>query len=533
MKKTNRSKHGKELNVLSSRECRRLAKRAASMALAAAMAASTLCAPALAVEEGGSEIVPTSTAEETQSEDSAFKVKVLMDDSGSGTESDTEGGTESDTESGAEGGTEGGTESDTEGETEDETESDTGGGTEGETESDTEGETEDETESDTEGGTEDDTSKKPTDHFEELHQGEDGTTTVDRPEQSGSVEVNIGEEPTEGSAPLVPAKPAEDEGSDPEGGTESGGAGEGTEEAGEGTEESGEGTEEAGEGTEESGEGAEEESGEGAEEAGEGTEEAGEGTEESGEGTGEDTGDAPADEPEQEEVNWDLFYDETTGNYRINFHLTEATQEELVTLDLSNALAALREYAKQTGNDKDVFQPGDTRVFEIYITSDSGHTYKYLDGSFILETPDLTPDKTTEEDDPSQKDNDTVVGFDGQELPEEYQGDKSFELGMYSEPIKELLMEIGVMDETAAEQFLITKISYEDSRKLLETLKGKEGLEIKDEDSLQTALEKYLVNYYSEKEQTEYTDFETMMTESESQEAPSPLSWIAMASLSS
>ena len=49
MKKTNRSKHSKELKVLSSRECRRLAKRAASMALAAALAASTLCAPALAV----------------------------------------------------------------------------------------------------------------------------------------------------------------------------------------------------------------------------------------------------------------------------------------------------------------------------------------------------------------------------------------------------------------------------------------------------------------------------------------------------
>ena len=50
MKKTNRSKHSKELKVLSSRECRRLAKCAASMALAAALAASTLCAPALAVD---------------------------------------------------------------------------------------------------------------------------------------------------------------------------------------------------------------------------------------------------------------------------------------------------------------------------------------------------------------------------------------------------------------------------------------------------------------------------------------------------
>ena len=43
-------RHAKGLQILSEREYKRLAKRAASMALAAAMAASTLCAPALAVE---------------------------------------------------------------------------------------------------------------------------------------------------------------------------------------------------------------------------------------------------------------------------------------------------------------------------------------------------------------------------------------------------------------------------------------------------------------------------------------------------
>ena len=43
-------RHAKGLQILSDREYKRLAKRAASMALAAAMAASTLCAPALAVE---------------------------------------------------------------------------------------------------------------------------------------------------------------------------------------------------------------------------------------------------------------------------------------------------------------------------------------------------------------------------------------------------------------------------------------------------------------------------------------------------
>ena len=50
MKKMNDPKQNNRLNVLSDRECKRLAKRAASMAIAAALASSVLCAPALAVD---------------------------------------------------------------------------------------------------------------------------------------------------------------------------------------------------------------------------------------------------------------------------------------------------------------------------------------------------------------------------------------------------------------------------------------------------------------------------------------------------
>ena len=55
-------RHAKGLQILSDREYKRLAKRAASMALAAAMAASTLCAPALAVNyDAGNGTVHTGT----------------------------------------------------------------------------------------------------------------------------------------------------------------------------------------------------------------------------------------------------------------------------------------------------------------------------------------------------------------------------------------------------------------------------------------------------------------------------------------
>ena len=54
MKKMNDPKQNNRLNVLSDRECKRLAKRAASMAIAAALASSVLCAPALAVNYNAS-----------------------------------------------------------------------------------------------------------------------------------------------------------------------------------------------------------------------------------------------------------------------------------------------------------------------------------------------------------------------------------------------------------------------------------------------------------------------------------------------
>ncbi len=61
------------------------------------------------------------------------------------------------------------------------------------------------------------------------------------------------------------------------------------------------------------------------------------------------------------------------------------------------------------------FLPGDTVKYSVKIESESGHTYKYKEGSFVLATPAIPE---AEEDQGTG-----VYGFDGQELPEEYVND--------------------------------------------------------------------------------------------------------------
>ena len=56
-------------------------------------------------------------------------------------------------------------------------------------------------------------------------------------------------------------------------------------------------------------------------------------------------------------------------------------------------------------------KPGDTVNYEISIVSESGHTYTYKSGSFVLSTPEMQESETE------------INGFDGQELTEDYIND--------------------------------------------------------------------------------------------------------------
>ena len=97
-----------------------------------------------------------------------------------------------------------------------------------------------------------------------------------------------------------------------------------------------------------------------------------------------------------------IFFDEKTGIYRITFTIPENVVDENLTIDFTKALDELARYGGMT--DSNVVQPGDTRVFEIFVETDSKHVYKYEEGSFVLTTPEqselpegVTPGETFDE----------------------------------------------------------------------------------------------------------------------------------------
>ena len=117
-----------------------------------------------------------------------------------------------------------------------------------------------------------------------------------------------------------------------------------------------------------------------------------------------------------------------------------------------------------------VLEPGDVKKFELYLTSDSLHTYKYQTGSFTLATPDMGKfmaglkelwenDPETYKSkfqlpnghwiiDPNKLDinEDGFAGFDGQILPDEYVDDHEYHVTMTAGPMQDLFHAIGMTD---------------------------------------------------------------------------------------
>ena len=86
--------------------------------------------------------------------------------------------------------------------------------------------------------------------------------------------------------------------------------------------------------------------------------------------------------------NWDVVVGED-GVYKLTFTIG-ADAEGDQTIELSQILDVLQKYAEETGNiDWNGHEPGDGYKYQVFIKTDSNHTYKYKDGSFILSTPNL------------------------------------------------------------------------------------------------------------------------------------------------
>ena len=88
-----------------------------------------------------------------------------------------------------------------------------------------------------------------------------------------------------------------------------------------------------------------------------------------------------------DEESFNIFFNQDTGVYSITYTIQEGTDASELTIDFTKALEALASYAGMS--ESNTLEPGDSRVFEIYIQSDSQHVYKYQQGSFVLTTPEI------------------------------------------------------------------------------------------------------------------------------------------------
>ena len=210
--------------------------------------------------------------------------------------------------------------------------------------------------------------------------------------------------------------------------------------------------------------------------------------------------------------NWDVVVGED-GVYKLTFTIG-ADAEGDQTIELSQILDVLQKYAEETGNiDWNGHEPGDGYKYQVFIKTDSNHTYKYKDGSFILSTPNLgdiaegTGAASSEE-----------VGFDGQVLPENVAGKHNFinattfELSPYSVPVRALIDKLnldpdGYLDINGAQ----LSISYPDAMKLRAHIESQLNESFS---SLDEALKAYLVSYYETLDVRDYADFESMLKES-------------------
>lgn len=185
------------------------------------------------------------------------------------------------------------------------------------------------------------------------------------------------------------------------------------------------------------------------------------------EGEGTDTEEKPEEKPE-EDLDYSVAYDEDTGHFKVTFNIKEGAEGDQ-TIELSKVQEVVEKYGEkqfdewlqtdtgakwmddarwyaqygesskktvdfngasytlyvyydeETGSVAQRValynEPGCTTMFDISLSNGSKHTYVYKDNSLTVATPDQTG-----------KGNTGIEGFDGQELPKEYAGNTNLEL---------------------------------------------------------------------------------------------------------
>ena len=173
---------------------------------------------------------------------------------------------------------------------------------------------------------------------------------------------------------------------------------------------------------------------------------------EEGSGSEETLEEKPEEKPKEDDTDYSCAYDPDTGHFKVTFNIKEDAEgdqtielskvQEVVRkngesyLDTDEGKAALEEaqmwgdktmkythngvtyiYTLATGTVSLYQEPGCTTIFDISLSNGSKHTYVYKDNSLTVATPDQTG-----------KGNTGIEGFDGQELPKEYAGNTNLEL---------------------------------------------------------------------------------------------------------
>ena len=173
---------------------------------------------------------------------------------------------------------------------------------------------------------------------------------------------------------------------------------------------------------------------------------------EEGSGSEETPEEKPEETPKEDDTDYSCVYDPDTGHFKITFNI-KADAEGDQTIELSKVQEVVSKngesyldtdegkqklavaqmwgdktmtytyngvkyvYTLATGTVSLYQEPGCTTIFDISLSNGSKHTYVYKDNSLTVATPDV-----------SNTDKTGVTGFDGQELPKEYAGKTKLQL---------------------------------------------------------------------------------------------------------
>ena len=173
---------------------------------------------------------------------------------------------------------------------------------------------------------------------------------------------------------------------------------------------------------------------------------------EEGSGSEETPEEKPEETPKEDDTDYSCAYDPDTGHFKVTFNIKEDAEGDQ-TIELSKVQEVVRKngesyldtdegkqelavaqmwgdktmtytyngvkyvYTLATGTVSLYQEPGCTTIFDVSLANGSKHTYVYKDNSLTVATPDQTG-----------KGNTGIEGFDGQELPKEYAGNTNLEL---------------------------------------------------------------------------------------------------------